>query len=125
MKNKTSKTRKTKALNKHNVMPSASIHFILKHKKTGEVIEMPILNICEEYSHIAFSTKPSDYNGDFNGIGRLPTYPGNNTAKDYEVLVVINGITHIYNGLFWSPNKELLKDPVYDGDGSFFGRHWA
>jgi hypothetical protein len=102
-----------------------NLYFILKHKVTNEEIVMPVLSICEEFSHIAFSTKNKDYKGKYNGIGRLPTYKnGNDTSKDYIVFVVINGIRHLYSGLLYSPDEKLLKDAVYDGNGSFYGSEW-
>ena len=81
---------------------TANVKFILFHRETKTEIEMPVLAICEEYSTISFSTRDSDYNGDYSGIGRLPTYPGDDTAEEYDVFVEIDGIRHIYGGEFYT-----------------------
>ena len=107
----------------NNNLPIADIHFVLVHKKTNTEIKMPVLSICEEYSGIIFSTKQSDYNGEFNGIGRLPSYVGDDTCREYDVFIYINGVFHKYNGLMYSPKKELLQDAEYD-KGGFVGRKW-
>lgn len=75
----------------------AVIKFVLFHRDSGTEIEMPILSICEEYSAISFSASEDDY----CGIGRLPTYPGNDTADKYDVFVDINGERHQYAGEFY------------------------
>lgn len=86
------------------MVPKVDLYFILVHKPTGTEIKMPVLSICEEYSTVSFSADEKDYDGKFNGIGRLPSYDGgNDTADDYEVYVVINGIKHIYSGIFYKP----------------------
>lgn len=92
-----------------DVMPSADLKFILLHKETKTEIEMPVLSICEEYSAIAFGTKKGAYNDDYNGIGRLPSYVGNDTAEEYYVFVEINGVRHLYDGLFYNSDYTESK----------------
>ena len=92
-----------------DVMPSADLKFILWHRETKTEIEMPVLSICEEYSTISFSTKYGDYNNDYNGIGRLPSYTGNDTADEYDVFVEINGVRHLYDGLFYNSDDTETK----------------
>ncbi len=75
----------------------AAIKFVLFHRESGIEIEMPVLSICEEYSTISFSSNDDAY----NGIGRLPTYPGNDTSYEYDVFVDINGVRHLYAGEFY------------------------
>ena len=90
-------------------MPIADLKFILWHRETKTEIEMPVLSICEEYSHIAFGTKDGSYNDDYNGIGRLPSYIGNDTADEYDVYVEINGVRHLYDGLFYNGYTETKR----------------
>jgi len=107
---KTNKENKTKEqCTIAGVMPSADLKFILWHRKTKTEIEMPVLSICEEYSTISFETKQGDYNDDYKGIGRLPTYPGDDTADEYDVLVEINGVRHLYDGLFYKSDYTETK----------------
>ena len=88
---------------KRDGMKTANVKFILFHRETNTEIEMPVLSICEEYSTISFSARDEDYNGDYCGIGRLPTYPeGNDTADEYDVFVEIDGVRHIYGGEFYT-----------------------
>jgi hypothetical protein len=100
---------KNKALHIGGVMPSADLKFILWHRETKTKIEMPVLSICEEYSNIAFGTKEGAYNEDYNGIGRLPSYTGNDTADEYDVYVDINGVRHLYDGLFYNSDYKETK----------------
>jgi len=97
-----------KALRIGGVMPSADLKFILIHKKNGTEIEMPVLSICEEYSSIAFRTKDGAYNDDYNGIMRLQD-TGNDTAENYYVYVEINGVRHLYDGLFYNSDYTETK----------------
>jgi len=83
------------------VIPSADLKFILVHKQKGTEIEMPVLSICDEYSNISFGTKEGAYNDDYNGIMRLEDV-GNDTAENYYVYVEINGVRHLYDGLFYN-----------------------
>ena len=78
-------------------MEKADVYFILKYIETGEEIQFSILHICEEYSTVSFSPVDEKY----NGIGRLPSYVGDDTTKDYEVYVVINGMRHEYTGTLY------------------------
>ena len=61
---------------------------------------MPVLFICDEYSHIGFGTKEGAYNGEYRGIDRLPSGIGDSTANEYDVYVEIKGIRYRYDGLF-------------------------
>ena len=90
-------------------MKKADIKFILFHRETETEIEMPVLSICEEYSSISFSTKTGAYNDDYNGIGRLPTYGGNDTAEQYDVYIVINGVKHLYDGIYLNSDGTETK----------------
>ena len=90
-------------------MDAVDIRFILFHKPTRTEIVMPVLDICEEYSSISFSTSEGDYNGDYNGIGRLPGYNGNG-VDDYDVYVEIDGVRRLYNGIFYSDHREVRRD---------------
>jgi hypothetical protein len=85
-------------------LPKADVYFILLHRETGIEIKMPVFSICEEYSTIAFSTDERDYNGQYNNIGALPSYDRerDEKASGYDVYVVINGVKHIYDGLFYN-----------------------
>ena len=94
-------------LNKENIR--IDLKFIIFHRKTQTEIEMPVLAICEEYSHLSFSTKENSYNDDYNGIGRLPSYVGNDTADEYDVYVEINGVRYLYDGLFYNPDDSESK----------------
>ena len=87
----------------------AYLKFILFHRPTSTEIQMPVLSICEEYSTVSFSSSENDHKGKYNGIGRLPSYPGNDSADDYDVYVEINGIRHLYDGIFYSNFKEVCK----------------
>ncbi|MDQ5928573.1 MAG: hypothetical protein QG594_347 [Bacteroidota bacterium] len=98
------------ALNKTDVMPRANLKFIIFHNPTNTEIEMPVLSICEEYSHLSFGTSEKEYDGKYNGIGRLPSYCGDDTADDYTVYVEINGVKHLYDGVFWSNENECRRD---------------
>ena len=93
------------------------IYFEIIHRTTGEKIIMDILKICEEYSTLSFSSNEEKY----KGIGRLPSYPGDNTAKDYDIYVIINGERFIYNGKFISTSKSWLIKHEYN-DGYFYGK---
>ena len=97
--------------NNANVLlcPRADLKFIIFHKPTKTEIQMPVLSICEEYSTVSFSTSENDYKGKYNGIGRLPSYTGNDTADDYDVYVEINGVRHLYDGIFYSDYKEVRR----------------
>lgn len=86
--------------------PRADVKFVLFHKPTKTEIEMPVLSICEEYSTISFGTSENDYEGKYNGIGRLPSYP----CDDYDVYVEIYGVRHLYDGVFYSNNKEVRRN---------------
>ena len=90
-------------------IPIADLKFIIIHKKSGIEIEMPVLSICEEYSSISFNTKKGSYNDKYNGIGRLPSYVGDDTADEYDVFVEINGIRHLYDGLFYNRDYSETK----------------
>jgi len=94
---------------KQELLPGADLKFILWHRETKTEIEMPVLSICEEYSSISFSTKDGDYNDDYKGIGRLPSYTGNDTAEQYDVFVEINGVRHLYDGLFYNSDYTETK----------------
>lgn len=84
------------------MIEKAVVKFILFHRASGVEIEMLILSICEEYSTVSFSASEDAYNGEYCGIGRLPTYPGgNDTADEYDVFVDINGVRHLYAGEFY------------------------
>lgn len=108
--------------------PNVDLKFILFHKPTQTEIIMPVLGICEEYSTISFSASEDDYGGKYDGIGRLPSYPdGNDTADDYDVYVEINGVRHVYDGIFYSnysevrrtkikPNTMVLNKPEFPAD---------
>ena len=97
--------------NNANVLlcPRADLKFIIFHRPTKTEIHMPVLSICEEYRNVSFSTSENDYEGKYNGIGRLPSYTGNDTADDYDVYVEINGVRHLYDGVFYSDNKEVRR----------------
>jgi hypothetical protein len=86
-----------------------ALKFIIFHKPTSTEIQMPVLGICDEYSTISFSTSKDDYEGKYNGIGRLPSYPSNDTADDYDVYVEINGVRHLYDGIFASGFEEVRR----------------
>jgi hypothetical protein len=86
------------------------LKFIIFHRPTKTEIQMPVLSICEEYSSLLFSASEKDYNGEYNGIGRLPSYSGNDTADDYDVYVEINGIKYLYDGVFYSNYRELRRN---------------
>jgi len=90
--------------------PFVNLKFIIFHKPTKTEIQMPILSICEEYSNISFSASEKDYNGIYDGIGRLPSYPHDNSINDYDIYVDINGIRHLYDGMFYSNYKEIRKN---------------
>jgi hypothetical protein len=96
------------ALHIGSVMPSADLKFILIHKENGTEIEMPVLSICEEYSKMSFGTKNGDYNDDYKGIMRLQD-TSNDTAENYYVYVDINGIRHLYDGLFYNSDYTETK----------------
>lgn len=89
--------------------PRADLKFIIFHRPTKTEIQMPVLSICEEYSTISFSTSEKDYEGKYNGIGRLPSYVGDDSADDYDVYVEINGVRHLYDGIFYSNYKEVRR----------------
>jgi len=82
----------------------ADLKFIIFHRPTGTEIQMPVLNISEEYSSLMFSTSEKDYSGKYNGIKRLPTCHADDTADEYDVYVEINGVRFIYDGLFYKSN---------------------
>ena len=97
------------------------LYFIALHKPTNTEIRLPSLYICEEYSSISFGTLPNEYDGDYNGIGRLPSYVGNDTADDYEIYVMINGVKCLYRGIQYSSGK----NPELKGEwlgGGFYAR---
>ena len=83
-------------------MNTASVHFEIHHKKSGAVIVMDSLDLCDEYSLLAFSSQEERY----NGIGRLPTLEnveGEGFEKElitdaYDVYVIINGVKNIWTG---------------------------
>ena len=89
--------------------PRADLKFIILHKPTKTEIQMSVLSICEEYSTVSFSTSENDYEGEYNGIGRLPSYVGDDSADDYDVYVEINGVRHLYDGIFYSNYKEVRR----------------
>lgn len=89
--------------------PLADLKFILFHRPSKTEIQMPVLSICEEYSTVSFSTSEKDYNGQYNGIKRLPTCKADDSADEYDVFVEINGIRHLYDGLFYSDDKEVRR----------------
>ena len=89
--------------------PRADLKFIIFHRPTKTEIQMPVLSICEEYSSVSFSTSENDYDGQYNGIGRLPSYVGNDSADDYDIYVEINGVRHLYDGVFYSNYKEVRR----------------
>lgn len=94
-------------------MPLADLKFILFHRPTKTEIVMPVLTICEEYSTLSFETSENDYDGKYNGIGRLPSYGNsNNTIDEYDVYVEINGVRHLYSGIFYSHYKEVRRKPL-------------
>jgi hypothetical protein len=88
---------------------NVDLKFILWHRKTETEIEMPVLSICEEYSSISFGTKEGSYNDAYNGIGRLPSYTSNDSAAEYDVLIEINGIRYLYDGLFFNSDYTETK----------------
>ena len=93
-------------------MKAIDLKFIIFHRPTQTEIEMPILSICEEYSSLTFSTSENDYDGKYNGIGRLPSYVGDDTADDYDIYVEIDGDRYLYDGLFYSNNRETKRRQV-------------
>jgi len=99
---------KDKALHIGGVMPFADLKFILLHRETKTEIEMPVLSICDEYSSISFGTKDGAYNDDYNGTLRIPDVD-NDTAENYFVYVEINGIRHLYDGLFYNSDDSETK----------------
>jgi hypothetical protein len=91
-------------------VPKADLKFILFHRQTGTEIEMPVLSICQEHSHIAFSTKMGAYEDKYNGIGRLPNWEKEtDDPKNYDLFIVINGTKCLYDGLFWCVNNEIKR----------------
>lgn len=90
-------------------VPRADLKFIIFHRPTQTEIQMPVLSICEEYSTISFSASENDYDGKYTGIGRLPSYIGNDTADEYDVYVEINGVRHLYDGIFYSNYAETRR----------------
>lgn len=89
--------------------PRADLKFIIFHRPTKTEIQMPVLSICEEYSSVSFSTSENDCEGKYNGIGRLPSYVGDDSADDYDVCVEINGVRHLYDGVFYSDGEEVRR----------------
>ena len=77
-------------------LPKADLYFILHHIKTGVEIPMQVLSICEEYSHIAFSSI-NEYEKAYY-TSKLPGNNGKDTPEEYEIFVVINGVKHKYTG---------------------------
>lgn len=98
------------SIQKHSILPRANLKFIIFHRPTNTEIQMPVLSICEEYSSVSFSASINDYGGKYNGIGRLPSYVGNDSADDYDVYVEINGVRHLYDGVFYSNYEEVSRD---------------
>ena len=105
---KLNRENETKQCTIPSVMPSADLKFILTHKQNGTEIEMPVLSICDEYSTISFGTKEGAYNDDYNGIMRLQDV-SNDTAENYYVYVEINGVRHLYDGLFYNSDDTETK----------------
>lgn len=101
---------KKRLIIKEEETPLADLKFILFHRPTKTQIEMPVLLICEEYSTLSFRTSENAYDGKYNGIGCLPSYIGDDTADDYDVYVNINGVKHLYNGIFLSKYKEIRRN---------------
>lgn len=88
-------------------MKHADVSFLLVHRATQTEIAMPVLSICEEYSEIAFSAKAGSK---YRGITKLPSFEnGNDTADEYDVFVIVNGIRYIYDGLFYNANGTETK----------------
>ena len=56
------------------------IKFRLRHKKTGKVIYLDKMIICDEYSLLGFKSTTEEY----DGIGRLPSYPSDDLDQ-YKV----------------------------------------
>jgi hypothetical protein len=91
-------------------LPRVDLKFIIFHRLTKTEIIMPVLSICEEYSTVSFSASENEYNGKYDGIGRLPSRNGgDDSADDYDVFVEINGIRHLYDGVFYSKDKEIRR----------------
>jgi hypothetical protein len=101
---------------------AVDLYFIALHLPTNTEIRMPVLSICEEYSSISFNTLPNEYDGDYNGIGRLPSYVGNDSADDYEIYIVINGVKCLYRGLQYSPKEDRKCFKGEWLDGGFYAR---
>lgn len=89
-------------------MKCADLKFVIIHKKNGIEIEMPVLSICDEYSNIAFTTRDGAYNDKYNGIMTLHD-TSNDTAENYFVYVEINGVRHLYDGLFYNSDDTETK----------------
>jgi hypothetical protein len=100
------------------MLNKVDLYFEIVHIQTGEKIKMDTLSICQEYSNLCFLPKDEKY----NGIGRLPSYFGNDTADQYKVYVYLNGVKHLYDGLFASQNKESLLKPKIKKYGYFHGK---
>ena len=99
------------------VMRRVDLFFEIRHVPTDTTIVMDNLSICEEYSSVSFSSNKEEY----DGIGRLPSYVGDDTAKDYEIFVIINGEKFIYDGNFYAHDNSWLSNPKYK-DGNFYGK---
>lgn len=82
---------------KNEELECVNLKFILKHIKTGIEIEMPYASICDEYSHLAFSTDEESENF---GIDMLPTggtYLHCDDITEYIVYAIINEKKFILN----------------------------
>jgi hypothetical protein len=90
MKNNISTNKENCNESNHLLCPLADLKFIIFHKPTKTEIQMPVLAICHEYSHISFSTSINDYEQEYNGIDRLPS----EYIYDYDVYVEINGVRY-------------------------------
>ena len=76
-------------------MDTAIVYFELHHKRTNKIIKMDSLDICDEYSLLAFSSREEKY----DGIGRLPDgHTAENISDAYNIHVIINEVKYKWSG---------------------------
>jgi hypothetical protein len=88
-------------------MKKADIKFILYHRETKTEIEMSVLGICDEYSHLEFAPDPEKHGKKYDGIDKLPYLIRNGSADEYDVYVVFNGEKYEYSGKLYFGNGKI------------------
>jgi hypothetical protein len=58
---------------------------------------------------MTFNASESEYGDLYKGYGDLPNAYGNDDADEYDVYVEINGVRHLYDGIFYSNRKEVRR----------------